>query len=247
MKKKTGILTGAGGIIGQSIINNLILKDFNIVASDINVSALKEQYSDNESVIIQEGDISDINNQKNLVNTALSEFEKVDVLINNAGLEGTVEPIDELNIDSVRKLYEVNVFSIISLSGLIAKEMKKNKRGRIINMASGAGLAGTPYMTPYNSSKHAVVGVTKCLALELGSSGIQVNAVCPGCVESEMMKRIENEFARLEGQPVSWEDGVPLNRYAKPEEIADLVSYLAIDAPEYINGQALVIDGGMRA
>ena len=114
-------------------------------------------------------------------------------------------------------------------------------------MASGAGLAGTPYMTPYNSSKHAVLGITKCLALELGPSGILVNAVCPGCVESEMMSRIEEEFARIEGESVSWEGGVPLNRYAKPEEVADLVGYLANDAPEYINGQALVIDGGMRA
>ena len=102
-------------------------------------------------------------------------------------------------------------------------------------------------MTPYNSSKHAVLGITKCLALELGPSGILVNAVCPGCVEAEMMSRIEEEFARIEGESVSWEGGVPLNRYAKPEEVADLVGYLANDAPEYINGQALVIDGGMRA
>ena len=129
----------------------------------------------------------------------------------------------------------------------LQQKMKEQQFGRIINMASGAGLSGTPYMTPYNSSKHAVVGITRCLALELGNSGIQVNAVCPGCVESEMMSRIEEEFARIEGEPVSWESSIPLERYAKPEEVASLVGYLAKDAPEYINGQALIIDGGMRA
>ena len=197
--------------------------------------------------MIDGGDITDTEVQKNILNIALEKYNKIDVLVNNAGIEGSVVPIDELNLDNVRKLYEVNVFSIISFSGLVAKTMKKQQFGRIINMASGAGLAGTPYMTPYNSSKHAVLGITRCLALELGKSGIQVNAVCPGCVESEMMSRIEDEFGRIEGEPVSWEAGIPLERYAKPEEVASLVAYLAKDAPEYINGQALVIDGGMRA
>ena len=247
MEKKIAIVSGAGGIIGQSIVNNLLLNDFNIVASDINIDVLTTQFSKSENVTIEEGDITDATSQKKILDRALTDYGKVDVLVNNAGIEGTVEPIEELDLNSVRKLYEVNVFSIISFSGLIAQEMKKNKSGRIVNMASGAGLAGTPYMTPYNSSKHAVLGITKCLALELGPSGILVNAVCPGCVESEMMSRIEEEFARIEGESVSWEGGVPLNRYAKPEEVADLVGYLANDAPEYINGQALVIDGGMRA
>ena len=247
MEKKIAIVSGAGGIIGQSIVNNLLLNDFNIVASDINIDVLTTQFSKSENVTIEEGDITDATSQKKILDRALTDYGKVDVLVNNAGIEGTVEPIEELDLNSVRKLYEVNVFSIISFSGLIAQEMKKNKSGRIINMASGAGLAGTPYMTPYNSSKHAVLGITKCLALELGPSGILVNAVCPGCVESEMMSRIEEEFARIEGESVSWEGGVPLNRYANPEEVADLVGYLANDAPEYINGQALVIDGGMRA
>ena len=247
MGKKIAIVSGAGGIIGQSIVSNLLLSDFNIIASDINTAALDSHYSKNENITIEEGDITDASIQKKILGRAIDDYGKVDVLVNNAGIEGTVEPIDELDLDNVRKLYEVNVFSIISFSGLVAQEMKKNKIGRIINMASGAGLAGTPYMTPYNSSKHAVVGITRCLALELGPSGIQVNAVCPGCVESEMMSRIEEEFSKIEGESVSWEGGIPLNRYAKPEEVADLVGYLASDAPEYINGQALVIDGGMRA
>jgi len=247
MMKKVAIISGAGGIIGKSIVNNLLLSDFAIIASDINVDTLNSYYLENKNVTIEEGDITDLDIQRNILNRAINDYGKVDVLINNAGIEGTVEPIENLDMKSVRKLYEVNVFSIISFSGVVAQEMKKQKSGRIINMASGAGLSGTPYMTPYNSSKHAVIGVTKCLALELGPNGIQVNAVCPGCVESEMMSRIENEFAKIEGKSVSWEEGVPLNRYAKPEEVADLVGYLASDAPEYINGQALVIDGGMRS
>ena len=247
MEKKIGIVSGAGGIIGESIVSHLVADGFDIIASDINEESLKAHFTDNKHVLIDGGDITDTEVQKNILNIALEKYNKIDVLVNNAGIEGSVVPIDELNLDNVRKLYEVNVFSIISFSGLVAKTMKKQQFGRIINMASGAGLAGTPYMTPYNSSKHAVLGITRCLALELGKSGIQVNAVCPGCVESEMMSRIEDEFGRIEGEPVSWEAGIPLERYAKPEEVASLVAYLAKDAPEYINGQALVIDGGMRA
>ena len=247
MEKKIGIVTGAGGIIGKSIVGNLLSDGFNVIASDINEESLNTYFADDKNVLIEGGDITDLDIQKKVLNKAIEKFNKIDVLVNNAGVEGSVVPIDELNLDSVRKLYEVNVFSIISFSGLVAKKMKEQQSGRIINMASGAGLSGTPYMTPYNSSKHAVVGITRCLALELGNSGIQVNAVCPGCVESEMMSRIEQEFGRIEGEPVSWESSIPLERYAKPEEVASLVGYLAKDAPEYINGQALIIDGGMRA
>ena len=247
MEKKIGIVTGAGGIIGKSIVGNLVSDGFNVIASDINEESLNTYFADDKNVLIEGGDITDLDIQKKVLNKAIEKFNKIDVLVNNAGVEGSVVPIDELNLDSVRKLYEVNVFSIISFSGLVAKKMKEQQSGRIINMASGAGLSGTPYMTPYNSSKHAVVGITRCLALELGNSGIQVNAVCPGCVESEMMSRIEQEFGRIEGEPVSWESSIPLERYAKPEEVASLVGYLAKDAPEYINGQALIIDGGMRA
>ena len=247
MVKKIGIVSGAGGIIGKSIVDNLVSDGFNIIASDINEESLNTYFADDKNVLIEGGDITDLDIQKKVLNKAIEKFNKIDVLVNNAGVEGSVVPIDELNLDSVRKLYEVNVFSIISFSGLVAKKMKEQQFGRIINMASGAGLSGTPYMTPYNSSKHAVVGITRCLALELGNSGIQVNAVCPGCVESEMMSRIEQEFGRIEGEPVSWESSIPLERYAKPEEVASLVGYLAKDAPEYINGQALIIDGGMRA
>jgi len=247
MEKKIGIVTGAGGIIGKSIVVNLVSDGFNVIASDINEESLNTYFADDKNVLIEGGDITDLDIQKKVLNKAIEKFNKIDVLVNNAGVEGSVVPIDELNLDSVRKLYEVNVFSIISFSGLVAKKMKEQQSGRIINMASGAGLSGTPYMTPYNSSKHAVVGITRCLALELGNSGIQVNAVCPGCVESEMMSRIEQEFGRIEGEPVSWESSIPLERYAKPEEVASLVGYLAKDAPEYINGQALIIDGGMRA
>ena len=247
MEKKIGIVSGAGGIIGKSIVDNLVSDGFNVIASDINEESLNTYFADDKNVLIEGGDITDLDIQKKVLNKAIEKFNKIDVLVNNAGVEGSVVPIDELNLDSVRKLYEVNVFSIISFSGLVAKKMKEQQSGRIINMASGAGLSGTPYMTPYNSSKHAVVGITRCLALELGNSGIQVNAVCPGCVESEMMSRIEQEFGRIEGEPVSWESSIPLERYAKPEEVASLVGYLAKDAPEYINGQALIIDGGMRA
>jgi NAD(P)-dependent dehydrogenase (short-subunit alcohol dehydrogenase family) len=119
--------------------------------------------------------------------------------------------------------------------------------GRIINIASGAGLAGSEFMAAYSSSKHALIGLTRSAARELAPYGVPVNAVCPGVIESPMMDRIERSLEGLTGRVSSFESAVPMGRYAQPAEVANLVTYLAIDAPLYLTGAALVIDGALRA
>jgi NAD(P)-dependent dehydrogenase (short-subunit alcohol dehydrogenase family) len=119
--------------------------------------------------------------------------------------------------------------------------LRERGGGRIVNLASGAGLAGAELMTVYSASKHAVVGLSRTAARELAPYGIAVNALCPGCVESPMMSRVEQAAGG------SFVDAIPAGRYATTEEIADVAAYLALEAPPYLTGAAIVVDGALRA
>jgi NAD(P)-dependent dehydrogenase (short-subunit alcohol dehydrogenase family) len=172
---------------------------------------------------------------------------RLDGVVNNAGIEGPLGPIEEIAIADVRRVFDVNVFGLLAVIQAVLPHFRSQRSGRIVNIASGAGLAGSGHMTPYSASKHAVVGITRSVAAEAGAAGIAVNAVCPGCVDSPMMGRIEERLSALKGEPVSFAPSVPMGRYARPDEVAELVAYLALEAPDYITGAALVIDGGLRA
>jgi NAD(P)-dependent dehydrogenase (short-subunit alcohol dehydrogenase family) len=145
-------------------------------------------------------------------------------------------------------VFDVNLFALWAFSAVAIRHFRSAGGGRIVNLASGAGLAGTGYMAAYSASKHAVVGLTRSMARELAADGIAINAVCPGCVDSPMMSRIEQRLGEIAGTgPASFLDAIPVGRYCTPEEVADVVSWLALEAPSYITGAALVIDGGLRA
>jgi NAD(P)-dependent dehydrogenase (short-subunit alcohol dehydrogenase family) len=147
----------------------------------------------------------------------------------------------------VRRVFDINVFALLAFSGVAMRHFRSVRAGRIVNLASGAGLAGTGMMAAYAASKHAVVGLTRSMAQEAGPAGIAVNAVCPGCVDSPMMERIEERLGELEGKAVSFRSSIPMARYCDPAEVAETVAWLALEAPAYITGTAMVIDGGLRA
>ena len=144
--------------------------------------------------------------------------------------------------------FDVNVFGTFRVTKEVIRHFKEQGGGgRIVNIASGAGLAGNPYMAPYSASKHAVVGFTRSIAGEVAKDGISVNAVCPGCVESPMINRITDNLSVCTGLPVSFVEDIPLGRYARPDEIGNVVAYLVVDAPLYLTGTTIVIDGGLRS
>ena len=182
-----------------------------------------------------------------LVDAAQARFERIDTSVNNCGVEGPVARIEDLDLDAVLSLYQVNVFAAVRLMKALIPHFKAARNGRIVNIASGAGLAGSEFMAAYSSSKHALIGLTRSAARELAPYGVPVNAVCPGVIESPMMERIEHALESLTGRPASFESAVPMGRYARPAEVANLVTYLALDAPLYLTGAALVIDGALRA
>jgi len=183
-----------------------------------------------------------------LVGRAIEAKGRIDACVNNAGLAGPVGvAVAELEPGAVTELYEVNVLGVLRVLRAVLPGMQARGSGRIVNIASGAGLAGAEHLAAYSSSKHAVVGLTRSLAREVAAEGISVNAVCPGCVESPMQDGIEAALAARTGAPVSWLPAIPAGRYARPDEIANLVAYLALEAPAYLTGASIVIDGAMRA
>jgi NAD(P)-dependent dehydrogenase (short-subunit alcohol dehydrogenase family) len=245
------LVTGAAGQLGSAVAVALANRGSRLILADIDGSALQrvsdELRSSNATVLTVEIDVTTDVGVRQLVDAAMARFERIDTCVNNCGVEGPVVRIEDLNLDAVLSLYQVNVFAAARLMKALIPHFKAAGAGRIINIASGAGLAGSEFMAAYSSSKHALIGLTRSAARELAPYGVPVNAVCPGVIESPMMDRIERSLEGLTGRVSSFESAVPMGRYAQPAEVANLVTYLAIDAPLYLTGAALVIDGALRA
>ena len=244
----TVIVMGAGGWLGSAIADTLGSRGASLVLADRDAASLERTSTDatGRTVAIPT-DLRDQQQVEALVKQAIDAFGGVDAVVNSAGIEGPLAPAEELSADEFVELYDVNLFGPFRLLKAVLPHFKERRRGRIVNMASGAGLAGTEYMAAYSSSKHALVGLTRSLAREVARYGVSANAVCPGCIESPMMERIERDLEAITGAKASFVEAIPAGRYATSGEVADLVAYLALDAPPYLTGAALVMDGGMRA
>lgn len=218
MNKKTVFITGAGRGIGEAIYKKLRKEDYKIISPN------RKELDLNDNVSIYQY----IETHKNL---------KIDILINNAGINFP-NWIDELTDDNIENHIQTNLTAPIKLIRAFVTHMKKNKWGRIINISSIFGIVARGKQTMYSATKHAINGVTKALALELGPYNILVNSVCPGFTNTDLVKTNSPEKNALLAKDI------PLGRFAEPKEIAELVSFLISDKNTYINGQCLVIDGG---
>jgi NAD(P)-dependent dehydrogenase (short-subunit alcohol dehydrogenase family) len=245
------LITGAAGRLGSAVAAAILSRGSIAVLSDVNWEALARcvralQHGEGQ-LLSKPADLTGEEEARRLVEEVTGELGRLDACVNCAGIEGPVGPIDELDMAQVIDVYQINVFGVLRIMKHALGYFKTRRAGRIVNIASGAGLAGSEYMAAYSSSKHAVVGLTRSAAREAAEYNVSVNAVCPGCIESPMMGRIEASLQDLTGTPTSFVPAIPMKRYAQPAEVADLVAYLALDAPPYITGAAVVIDGALRA
>jgi NAD(P)-dependent dehydrogenase (short-subunit alcohol dehydrogenase family) len=171
----------------------------------------------------------------------MAEFGRVDVLVNNAGIS-QITPAEETTLADWRRVLEVNLTGPFLTSREFGKEMLRRGEGSIVNISSVAGLLGIADRAAYNASKHALIGLTRTLAAEWGGRGVRVNAVCPGWVKTEMD---EEDQAGGGYTDEDIKGRTPMGRFAKPEDIAQAVAFLA-DAEQsgYVNGHTLSVDGG---
>lgn len=247
---KVSIITGAAGAIGAATARLFASRGAKIVAVDrpgADFSALKKDLP--KETVFVEADVTDEASVARYVEAAVDAFGRIDVFFNNAGIEGVVHPIPEYPLADFQKVLAVNVVGVFLGMKHVIPVMAKAKKGSIVNMSSVAGMVGSPGLSAYIASKHAVVGLTRTAAIECAPLGIRVNAVNPGPIESRMMELIEEGAAPGAGAAVhkAFAAGIPAGRYGLPEEVAAVVAFLASDDAAYVVGAIHPIDGGMTA
>jgi NAD(P)-dependent dehydrogenase (short-subunit alcohol dehydrogenase family) len=245
-------VTGAAGTIGRAICHALAGRGFALALTDADAPGLAEIAAElglgSTEVMAEPVDLRDAGDVERFLASVCARLGAVDACVLAAGAAGPVGPADAATDADLELVFDVNVHAMFRVLRGVLPVMRSAGGGRIVTIASGAGLGGAAYIAPYAASKHAVVGLTRSVALEEARANIAVNAVCPGLVESPMLRRIEGEIAQITGAPAdpSGAESVPIGRHAQPSEIAELVTYLAADAPVYMTGAALTIDGGLR-
>ena len=248
-ENKVVLITGGSGGIGQATAK-LFLDEGAKVAivgtNDEKLAKVKEELGD---VLTIKANVANEDEVKNYVDKTVEKYGRIDVFFNNAGIEGKVSPIIDQSVEDFKKVLDINVIGVFLGLKYVIPIMQKQGSGSIINTSSVAGLMGSPGVSPYVASKHAVIGITKTVALELAKENIRVNSIHPAPVETRMMRSLEEGFnpEDVESAKKALEESIPLGRYGTPEEIAKLVLFLGSDDSSFITGAQYVIDGGLTA
>jgi NAD(P)-dependent dehydrogenase (short-subunit alcohol dehydrogenase family) len=254
LEGKTVLVTGAAGGIGSAACRRLAAEGANVVATDIDDAVSKAVAAELGSTGVGVGaDISTAAGVAAALQAGVDAFGGVDVAFINAGVECYAAPIAEFSEAEYDRVFNVNVRgAFLTAQAVVNHLLGAGKPGNILFTASIAGLKGSPTTSIYNASKHAVVGMSKCLALEVGSQGIRVNVLCPGVVDTRMMRSLEESMGAAAG--ISAEDmktamaaGNALGRYATADEIAAMAAWILSDEGAYCHGETFTIGGGLMA
>ena len=246
LKNKVAIITGSRRGIGKAIALALAKAGANVVVSDINLDdcnkVVEEIKAINGNALAVKADVSNPEDVSQMINLTTEKFGKVNILINNAGIymQKSFTDVTEQDFD---RILNINLKGVFLCSKAAVPEMIKQGKGKIINIASIAGQVGFANSSAYCASKGAIINITRELALELAQYKINVNAIGPGVIETDMTKNLLKNKATKEALLAN----IPLNRIGKPEDIANAALFLASDNSDYITGITLFVDGGWLA
>jgi NAD(P)-dependent dehydrogenase (short-subunit alcohol dehydrogenase family) len=249
---KVAVVTGAAGVIGSATIRLLAERGARIVAVDRREQDLQTAIKDlpvSAQAFAVAADVTSEDEVAEYVRAAVDKFGTIDVFYNNAGIEGDIKPITEYSLESFRKVIDVNVVGVFLGMKHVLPVMLKQNKGSIINTASIAGLMGSPLIAVYSASKHAVIGLTKTAAWECTGTGVRVNCVCPGLIESRMLSTILQGRSGGNAPPPNDKivERIPARRLGQGSEVASIVAFLASDEASYVSGSAYTVDGGRTA
>ncbi len=245
---KVALITGAGSGIGRASALAFAREGAKVAVADIVVGGGQEtvrlvKEAGGEAFFIKV-DVANAAEVEAMVHTVVATYGRIDCAYNNAGIEGRLASTDEYPEDVFDNVIDINLTGVWLCMKYELPHMLKQGSGAIVNTASGAGLIGVAGMSAYVASKHGVVGLTKTAALEYAKSGIRVNAVCPGLIQTPMVERITADQPQLGEALVAAE---PVGRTGKPEEIAESVVWMCSDAASFVTGHAMSVDGGYVA
>jgi NAD(P)-dependent dehydrogenase (short-subunit alcohol dehydrogenase family) len=249
---RIAIVTGAAGVIGTATMQLLAERGARIVAVDRKQQELQAAIKDlpaSAEALAVTADVRDEDEVAAYVRAATDKFGAIDVFYNNAGIEGEIAPITKYSLEAFRRVLDVNVVGVFLGMKHVLPVMLQQNRGSIINTASIAGLIGSADITAYTASKHAVIGLTKSTALECAATGVRVNCVCPGLIDSRMLSAII-EGRNTNNTPVPNDrivERIPARRLGHASEVASIVAFLASDEASYVSGSAYTVDGGRTA
>lgn len=243
MSKKVALITGSSRGLGKAIAKILASKNYNII---INYNKSKEEAEQlskelklkyQVDTLVIKADVSNENEVKNMVEKAINKFQKIDVLVNNAGI-AIDTTLEDKTKENFQRIIEVNLIGTFLTTKYVSKYMQEQKYGKIINITSTNAIdTYYPYSMDYDASKAGVITLTHNFAVLL-SPNINVNAIAAGWINTEMNNNLSEEFKEQENQKIL------LKRFANPEEIANVVAFLASDEASYINNEIIRVDGG---
>lgn len=241
---KIALITGASRGIGKQIALTLAKQGFDIALNyrtenDSLNEIVKEIENYKVRCLTIKGDVSIFEDCKNITEQVIEKFERIDVLVNNAGITRDMLFM-RMKEDDFKQVVDINLMGTFNMTKNVLKYMIKQRSGRIINISSIVGIHGNAGQANYSASKAGIIGLTKSLAKELAGRNILVNAIAPGFIETDMTSVLNDKVK------ANILNTIPLKREGKPEEVANVVKFLASEDSSYITGQVISVDGGMN-
>lgn len=242
LKGKVALITGGARGIGRDIALLFAREGADIVIADVNLQEAQKTCSDIEALdrkaLSLQLDVTNFTKVEEAVNKILDKFTKIDILINNAGItkDGLILRMSESDWDAV---LAVNLKGTFNCTKAVSKAMIKQRSGKIVNIASIIGIIGNPGQANYAASKAGIIALTKTSAKELASRNININAVAPGFIQTDMTARLAEDLKQ------KMFGAIPLGKFGTPGDVANVCLFLASEESAYITGQTIVVDGGM--